>query len=60
MEDGEKVRYELEKGLFLLYLPSKLSSEVEIWNEDLIGVLDLSFGGVDFLTQLNPHFYSFR
>ena len=44
----------LKKVLFLLYLPSKLSYEVEIWYVHLTGVLDVPFGGLDFSAPFHP------
>ena len=41
---GEGVPFfDFEKGLFLPYLPSELSEEVEILYAHLVGVLDVPF-----------------
>ena len=45
--------FDLEKRLFLSYLPTKLSWEVEIWYVHLIGILHLRFGGLDFQVSLH-------
>ena len=41
--------FDFEKGLFLLYPASKLSWKVEIWYVQLVGTIDVPFGGFDFL-----------
>ena len=49
------ILFGLEKGLFPLYLISKLSQEVEIWYADVVETIDMNFGGVNFLVLLHPY-----
>ena len=43
-----------KKGLFLSYLPCKLSLGVEIWYMGLAKVIDMPFGSFDFSDPLPP------
>ena len=47
--------FDLEKVLFLSYLPSKLSYELKIWYVHLVGVVDVHFEGLDFSRPISPH-----
>ena len=46
--------FDPQKMLFLPYLPSKLSKEVEISYVHLVGALDVSFRGLDFSALFQP------
>ena len=50
---GTSLLFDLEKVMFLPYLPSKLSYKVKIWNVLLVGVLDVSFGGLHFSARFH-------
>ena len=54
--------FNLEKGLFPPYFPSKLSQEVEIWYTNFAGVIDFTYCGFYFenpLRRLTAHKFVF-
>ena len=42
------------KKVFLSYHPTNMSYEVEIWYDDLVGAIDVPFGGFDFSDSRCP------
>ena len=46
--------FDMEKGLFLPYLSSKLSYELEIRYVHSVGVLNVPFGGLCFSDLFHP------
>ena len=45
---GISPHFDLEKVLFLAYLPSEMSKEVASWHVYLVGVVDVLSGCLDF------------
>ena len=51
---GISLLFDLEKALFLSYLPSKFSQEVEIRYIYQLEVLNVPFEGLDFSAPFHP------